>query len=299
MKIPAFPIFQGVELLSKDVIDDFLSRHPLEASEYTFTNMFAFRTTYNFRISRMEDNLILLRDSEPVSIFCPIGGSMIPEALHELFDYLRKRNEDPCLERVPESFIRSNVKEVDDFIFEEERDQFDYVYNVKELIELKGNRFHDKKNHVNNFRKHYAYSYQSLTPDLIGECLAFEDYWCRIKECGKVPGLHKERCAILEMLNNFGSLHIRGGIIRIDNRVAALALGEKMLQDTFVIHVEKANPDIPGLYQVINQEFLMHEARDCTFVNREQDLGIPGMRKAKLSYNPVKFIMKYRVKIRS
>jgi hypothetical protein len=127
-----------------------------------------------------------------------------------------------------------------------------------------------------------------------------------MKDCGKYPGLEKERCAILEMLNNFDSLSVKGGVIRVGGKIAALTLGEKMMQDMFLIHVEKANTDIQGLYQVINQEFLMREAGDCMreagdcrFVNREQDMGVTGLRNAKMSYNPVKFIKKYRVYIPS
>ena len=103
---------------------------------------------------------------------------------------------------------------------------------------------------------------------------------------------------ILEMLKNFDLLNIKGGIIRIDGKIAALTLGEKLLRDTFVVHIEKAHTKIPGLYQAINQEFLMHEARDCRFVNREQDLGIQGLRASKMSYNPVGFVKKYKVRKR-
>jgi hypothetical protein len=177
----------------------------------------------------------------------------------------------------------------------EDRDNFDYLYNAQELIELKGRKYHDKKNHVNRFRADHEYEYFALTPDRIEECIEFEHYWCEVRDCGKYPGLEKERCAILELLNNFESLDMKGGIIKTGGKVAALTLGEKLLSDTFVIHIEKAHSHIPGLYQVINQEFLLHEAGDCRYVNREQDLGIQGMRKAKMSYNPSGFVRKYKV----
>jgi hypothetical protein len=182
------------------------------------------------------------------------------------------------------------------YIAEEERDHFDYVYGVRELIELKGRKFHDKKNNVNKFRNNYSYEYLPLNPGLINKCIRFEDYWCETRECEKHPGLKREKCAILAMLKNFGQLDLKGGVIVIDNKVAALTLGEQFLEDTFVIHVEKANSYIHGLYQAINQEFLMHEAAECRYVNREQDLGIEGLRAAKMSYKPVRFIRKYRVK---
>lgn len=296
MTVPVFPEFQDIDLSMKNSVEECLSGYPLEASEYTFTNLFAFRDAYNFRLSLLNNNLLILRDAEPFSMFCPVGGDDIPDVLHESLTYLKEKTGTPCLERIPESFVNNYLSDSRMFSVEEERDHFDYIYDVRDLTELTGRKFHDKKNKVNKFRSTYAYEYLSLTPELIGECLEFEDYWCETRECWRYYGLHKERCAILEMLNNFEALNITGGIVKIEGKIAALTLGEKYLPDYMVIHIEKAHSDIPGLYQVINQEFLMHEADDCQFVNREQDLGIAGLRKSKLSYNPVSFIRKYKVR---
>jgi len=296
MRIDKFPKFSEIDLSHQSQVTDLLNKYPLEASEYTFTNLFAFKGTYNFKISILDENLIILKDMDPVSLFCPVGNIKSPNMLKTLFDWLNERTDEAFMERVPESFVSAYIKDHKDFIIEEERDHFDYLYNVKELLELKGRKYHDKRNKVNKFRTLYDYEYLSLTPDLIDECLDFEDDWCEVKECEKYFGLEKERDAILQMLLNFDDLNIKGGAIRINSRIEALTLGEKMLDDTFVIHVEKANTDIPGLYQVINQEFLVHDAQDCTYVNREQDLGIPGLRNSKTSYNPVRFIKKYRIK---
>jgi hypothetical protein len=293
--LPQFPEFKDVGLSLRTVFNEFLSRHPLEASEYNFTNIFAFRKAYNFKLSVLHGNLITLRDAEPVSVFCPIGNSQMMNTLKEIFDYLGTRTKTPYLERVPESFVDAFLKSSKKFTLGEDRDHFDYVYLVKELSQLRGNKFHDKKNKINKFKSIYQYKYQTLTPDLIEECIAFEHDWCEERDCGKYPGLEKERCAILEMLNNFNSLGIRGGIIRAGSRIVALTLGEKFLNDTMVIHVEKANAEMPGLYQVINQEFLRHEAGDCVYVNREQDLGIEGLRQSKMSYNPLRFVKKYKI----
>jgi len=298
MTIPQFPEFKAIDLSFRDAINTIVSKNPLEASEYTFTNMFAFRDTYNFKISLLKDNLIILKDKEPVSVFCPVGGHNIPEALDLIFDSLKQSGREPYMERVPESFVREHMEGNERYITEEMRDQFDYVYEVDTLIELKGRKYHDKKNKVNTFRNTYDYEYLTMTPALIIECLEFEDYWCEVKECEKYLGLKTERCAVLSMLNNFEALSLKGGAIKINNKIAALTLGEQYLPDTMVIHVEKANPDIPGLYQIINQEFLMHEAGDCTYVNREQDLGIEGLRRAKMSYHPIKFNRKFTVRKR-
>jgi hypothetical protein len=296
--LPQFPEFKDVDLSSQEVFNRFLSETPLEASEYNFTNIFAFRKAYSFKVSLLYDNLIILRNSEPVSVFCPIGNSRIPEVFEQLFSYLRTRTKNLYLERVPESFVKKYLKSTKHLIIQEERDHFDYVYLVKELAQLRGNKFHDKKNKINKFKSICQYQYQTLTPDLIEECIEFEDDWCEKRDCGKYPGLEREQCAILEMLNNFSALNIIGGIIRVDNRIVALTLGEKFLKDTMVIHIEKANADISGLYQVINQEFLKHETGGCIYVNREQDLGVDGLRQSKMSYNPLRFVKKYKIKCR-
>jgi hypothetical protein len=295
MTVPEFPGFRDVDLSFKTVVREMLLQHPLEASEYTFTNIFAFRLAYEFQLSRLMDNLIIKRNRDRVSFFSPVGNSRMPETMKELFGYLGTLSDHARIERVPESFVKEYLAESRDFVAHENRDNFDYLYDVRALIELKGRRFHDKKNHVNRFRAEHEYEYLALTPDLIEECIEFEHYWCEVRDCGKYPGLEKERCAILELLNNFESLDVKGGIIKTGGKIAALTVGEKLLPDTLVIHIEKAHPHIPGLYQVINQEFLMHEAGDCRYVNREQDLGIQGMRNAKMSYNPSGFVRKYTV----
>jgi hypothetical protein len=299
MVIPEFPDFREIDMSCQEDINAFLVRFPLDASEYTFTNIFAYRFTYNFKLSVLKNNLILLQDTEPVSAFCPVGTSQMEEVLEEVLHFLKGKTDEPYLERVPESFIQTYINDRGRFVAQEERDHFDYVHDVKELIELRGNKFHDKRNKVNRLRNLHEYEYITVTPDLIDECLEFEDFWCEVRECEKYYGLDKERCAILQMMYNFDSLNMTGGVIRIDGKIAALTLGERFLDDTIVIHVEKANADIPGLYQVINQEFLRHEAEGCLYVNREQDLGIDGLRKAKMSYNPVRFIKKYKVMIKN
>jgi hypothetical protein len=296
MKIPDFPRFTEIDMSLMSDVKCFLKVGCLDASEYTFTNIFAFRSAYDFRLSVLEKNLIIISKEKPVSMFCPVGRNGVEEVMYEVFDYMRSYSDHPVMERVPEGFVNEYINNSSRFVADADRDNFDYIYNVKELIELKGRRFHDKKNKVNKFRNTYNYEYLSLTPDIVQECLEFEDHWCEVKECGKYPGLKKEKCAILEMLNNFESLKLKGGAIRIGGKIVALTIGERYLSDTFVIHVEKAQQAIDGLYQVINQEFLVNEASDCMFVNREQDLGLQNLRNTKMSYNPARYVEKYKVR---
>lgn len=292
MAIPLFPEFKTIDLTMRDEVNHLLKVYPLEASEYTFTNIFAFTAAYDFKVSMLGSSLIILKGRAPASFFCPVGDAPDIDAL---FDYLKNLGSKPCIERVPESFVKKYIEGNEKYSAIEKRDHFDYIHDIKELIDLSGRRFHDKKNKVNKFRKEYKYEYIPMTAELVEECIKFEDYWCEERDCEKDEGLSKERCAILIMLKNFDALGLIGGVVRLDNKIAALTLAEAYLPDTLVIHVEKANPDIPGLYQIINQEFLTREGAGYAFVNREQDLGVKGMRNAKMSYNPVRFVKKYRV----
>jgi hypothetical protein len=184
---------------------------------------------------------------------------------------------------------------VEPFVAQLDRDQSDYVYLSRDLIELAGRDLHAKKNHVNRFKRTYRHEYRRLSADLSGACLAMETAWCDLRHCWETRSLASEEVAIHEALHHFGELSYLGGVILVEGKVEAFALGEALNPDTFVCHVEKANPDVDGLYAAINQMFCEAEAARFTYVNREQDLGVPGLRKAKESYQPHHLEHKYRV----
>jgi len=124
------------------------------------------------------------------------------------------------------------------------------------------------------------------------------DEWCLLKDCQHKDGLAKEREAIKHMLENFEYLNIRSGIIEVDSKIIAVSLGEALNSETFVVHIEKANSNFTGIYQTINQMFCNNEAAGYKYINREQDLGVPGLRKAKESYHPYKMVKKYTLTLK-
>jgi hypothetical protein len=199
------------------------------------------------------------------------------------------------LERVPERLVKEEGLGEAPFVAQLDRDQSDYVYLSRDLIELSGREFHAKKNHVNRFKRTYRHEYRRLSADLVEACLGLEVAWCDLRHCWETPTLASEEVAIHEALHHFGELSYLGGIILLEGKVEAFALGEALNPDTFVCHVEKANPDVDGLYAAVNQMFCEAEAARFTYVNREQDLGVPGLRKAKESYQPHHLEHKYRV----
>ncbi len=290
-----FSEFKSIELKDKEIFDRYFHEFPPEISELTFTNLFCWQGVHNFKFCKLQGQLLIGSFKEDkVCFFYPIGKSGKRLLMKEIFQESRLPVE---FFRLPER-LRELLKFDGDFKIEEERDNFDYVYLSSELISLKGSKFDAKRNFIKRFRDNFAYAYYDITPDLIKRCLEFEGVWCSDKDCENIPGLKKERCAILNMLNNFSFLKIKGGAIEVRRRIVAITLGEKLNGETLVIHAEKASSDYPGAYQVINQEFCKREARDFKYVNREQDLGLPGLRKAKLSYQPFLLLKKFTVSLR-
>jgi len=180
-----------------------------------------------------------------------------------------------------------------------ERDNFDYVYLSKDLIELQGRKFHTKKNHVNSFRKKYSnYQYVPMTAGMTDQCIAFMVEWCKERGCVKGDSIDCERKAILEAMNNFTVLGFQGAAIFIDDKMVAFTYGEMSNDDTAVIHVEKGLLEYKSVYGVINQEFCAQNWQHIKYINREEDMGIEGLRKAKESYHPIKMVEKYIVTVK-
>jgi len=163
------------------------------------------------------------------------------------------------------------------------------------LIELKGRKYHRKRNHIKQFQEKYSFQYIPLAPEWIPQCLQLQTEWCDLRDCEASPGLLNESLAIKEAFTHFEELGVKGGAILINGKVEAFTLGDPLNPETIVIHIEKANPAYEGLYPTINQAFLEHQGSGYTYVNREQDLGEEGLRKAKESYFPHHLVNKYTI----
>ena len=184
------------------------------------------------------------------------------------------------------------------FEFTPERENFDYIYDAQSLRTLAGRKLHSKRNHLNYFLNNTNYTYEVLTKDNLAEAKDFLEEWCQQKACDKQKKLDDmlvcEREAIGEIFEVFDELDCVGALIRIDGKVKAFTLGEMLNKNTAVIHVEKADHEVRGLYPAINQLFLNNNFPEATLVNREEDTGDEGLRKAKLSYYPEELLTKYK-----
>ena len=171
-------------------------------------------------------------------------------------------------------------------IFEEHRDYFDYVYLSSDLAELSGSTYSKIRNRLNKFKRNYNYSTEQISEENMDEVMRFLDRWCLWRDCGSDPLLENERKAILYSMSHFFDLDLSGLIICIDDEIEAIVVYEEMNPGTAIVHYEKGSPDFDGIYKAINQETAKILQKDFKFINRESDMGIPGLRKAKISYRP-------------
>jgi len=294
--VPEFPQLKDLTLKDKPLCDQLFTQFPPQISEFTFTNLFIWRHAYQIKISRLQNFLCLLSEQGESSFFFPpIGEGDVIECYQSLLQYLGRKVTLPKIVRVPEAGVAQIDWKTSGMKAELDRNQCDYVYLTQDLIELKGRKYHRKRNHIKQFQEKYSYQYIPLTPEWISQCLQLEAEWCDLRHCEASPGLLNESFAIKEAFTHFGELGVKGGAILINGKVEAFTMGDPLNPETVVIHIEKANPAYEGLYPTINQAFLEHQWSGYTYVNREQDLGEEGLRKAKESYFPHHLVNKYTI----
>jgi uncharacterized protein len=300
--IPTFPEFKSIEIGDKDYIKNRMWDYQPETSELNFTNLFIWRKHYGFQWSVYGDWLLVIgaNSGNGVAALPPIGPPSRVDVTRTLLQWIKEKGgaTEPRIDRSDQRLV-SELEPVGDFEFEPARDHFDYVYRTKDLIELSGKNYRAKRNHLNYLFRTYRITYEPMEESSIEACLAIADAWCEARRCKEDLNLVSEWGATREALIHFKALGMDGGVIILNGKIEAFTLGEFLNTDTAVVHIEKANMDIRGLYAVVNQQFCEKRWGDIPSINREQDLGEPGLRKAKLSYNPHRLVDKFRITLRA
>jgi hypothetical protein len=294
VQLPEFPGFRKLESSDKPLLDSLLRQMQPQVSELTFTNLFVWNDSEPVQVSRLGEAVFLqrkrLRDAKTF-LLPPLGGQTLTTVLKTLRAVNAEDYEVPPLYGVTAEQARQLIME--GVKIEPDRDDWDYVYLTSDLADLPGDKYHPKRNFIARCLSKYKCQYASIGPSEINDCLQLQTEWCNLRNCRMVPGLEAENTAIKTAFDHYEYLSLIGGVIHVNDKLEAFTLAEALNNDTAVIHFEKANPGIEGLYQVINQWFCQKALRNFRFVNREQDLGIPGLRKAKQSYHPHHMIEKY------
>jgi NAD(P)-dependent dehydrogenase (short-subunit alcohol dehydrogenase family) len=290
-QLPEFPNSRNLQLSNKPLLDSLFREMQPPISELTFTNLFVWNRSEPVGLSRFDEAVLLqrkrLRDGRTF-MMPPLGRQILAVLIEKLKGLNARDCEVPPVYGVtPEQLRLLDKKGVS---VEMDRDDWDYVYLTSDLTDLPGDRFHPKRNFIARCLSKHKCEYRSIGASEIDDCLRLQTEWCNLRYCGMVPSLEAENVAIKTVLDNYEPLRVSGGCVYVDGKLEAFTLAEALNDDTAVVHFEKANPRIEGLYQLINQWFCQKAIRDFKFVNREQDLGVPGLRKAKQSYHPTAWL---------
>lgn len=293
--------FKPLTIEHKDTFDAFFREDPPRISELTFTNLFIWRHKYRPVWCRWQDCLLVLFEPEGQAPFGlqPIGSGDKAKTLGALEDSLisLSSNAVNLVQRADEVFVERFIDPArHTALFD--RDNSDYVYRTTDLIDLPGRRYHRKKNHLNRFLKTFAFEYRPMDMEVVECFLDMQETWCQMRQCSEHPDLLSEDYAVYQALTHFEELGYTGAGIQIEGRIEAFTLGEMLNPETAVVHIEKANPEIPGLYAAINQMFCQRAWAGVPFINREQDMGIESLRSAKESYSPDHLIKKYSIRLK-
>ncbi len=285
--------FKTVEISDKKWIENILKKTKNPSLEYNFTTLFIWQEIYNTKV-REYKNCLLVRFGKERNVFLfPAGTENIKDAV----DFILKENKDGyiCIGGIVEeqkAFLEKNYPGM--FEYTEDRDMSDYIYTTESLTTLKGKKLSSKRNHINRFIENYPqWSYEEISENNIGEVKDMHEEWCRLmKESGK-NGLEEEGMAVRKALKYYKELELHGGAIRADGNIIAFELGDELNEQTFIVHIEKAFAHIQGAYPMINKQFVIHNCQNYKYIDREEDAGDEGLRKAKLSYNPSIILKKY------
>jgi len=288
MNLPRFPEFKPVELEDKPVFETLISRHPAEACEVNFGNIFLWRYFERPKFTFIHDNLCIMcaPPSEPAYFLQPIGGNRIEETVRTCLSFA------PRFSRVPEEF---NLKFGRGFRCELDRDNFDYVYRAEDLIYLRGKKYDGKRNRIRKFEKNHHFRYLKLLSGHVESCHRLLGEWIRVKTAtdGFITRVWKQ--VIEEAFRHYADVGLTGGAIEVEGEICAFSIGAPFSPDTALVHIEIAHPAYDGLSQLMNREFSRNSWSGFQFINREQDNGIPGLRRAKTSYHPHHMVKKYNI----
>lgn len=291
--------FKDFTIEDKELFDKYLLPYRFETSTYTFTTLLVWRKACEIQYTIYKDAMILKRMGHDgtTTFMQPLGYRKedLRDIIGELQTYKAEHHMDYLLKDVEEPFA-DELREVfgEEFTIEEDRDNFDYVYDRDRLVSLSGKILHKKKNHYNYFVKNNEYRDFRITEDNIELIVEAAKSWCKRHSC-KGYLLYELR-SIIELLHNLDRLNLIGMAVSVNDRIVAFTIGERVSDDTAIIHVEKADSEVRGAYNYVNRTFAEKHLEGIKWVNREEDMGIEGLRHAKMSYEPARFAKKYMIK---
>lgn len=293
--------YREIELSDRHWMREMLRQSGFPGSEYCFTNQFLWGGISSMRIAEVEDMLCTIypaKNGRRIHDF-PVGSGDPAKAIKALAEDDAMHGGQTVIRGILDE-KKSWMEEAFPgfFEFEESRKEWDYLYPVEKLLKLSGQKYHGKRNHIARFQAGGDWSYEAMKPENIAECRAMYEDWLAQNRERMDASLEQEKHVVEGSFRWYKELELQGGVLRQQGRVVAFCIGEPLTEDTYIVHVEKAYSQIPGAYPMINRQFVQHSMEGFTYVNREDDLGLEGLRRAKLSYHPDPLLKKYTAGMR-
>lgn len=295
--------FQTPVPADKNWVDARLASGNYRGCEYSFTNLFAWAPAYEQKIAEVDGFLTArLRGNLGCGYLWPAGNGDLDKVLTDLEADAKERGKPfrlVCL-------TQRQVEELEalrpgQFAFAADRDGFDYLYEIDKLADLGGRKLHSKRNHCKHFEEaNPTWTYEEMTSAALTECIEMDAEWDRRSReregTEEAQDMTNEKKALLLAARHFEELKLEGGIIRVYGEVVAFSMGDLLSPDTFDVHFEKAYSELQGAFAMINREFARRVRQrhpEVRYLNREDDMGVEGLRKAKESYYPDLMVEKH------
>lgn len=298
-----------ITIENRPLLEEYLNGFEYRTSGLSYSSLYMWREINEFSWDMIGDYMCMCGVSHlelEEGIILPFmlppltkTGSYDKESLRETImkakEHFDKKGEPFSLRLVPAHVVEIIKEAVPELTWVEDRPNYDYIYLTQNLVDLKGKGLHSKKNHLNYFKKTFEYEYVPLTSQMADEAMAFIEAFNRRKEIPptEMELLKMEEEAMKDVFANLEKVGYIAGAILIDGNIEAVVVGGKLGSETIVEHVEKANTNFRGSYQAINNEFCKQVVSWAKYINREEDMDIPNLRKAKLSYKPAILLEKY------
>ena len=293
--------FQPVRLEDREWALPLLRKGNMRGCQYSFANIFAWGEIYHQRLARQGNYILIESGTDERFYLYPCGEGDLKAAFEAIF-------QDSCAQGKPPCFwgITQEQKEEMErlfpgkFAFEPHDHTWDYLYNIEKLATLAGKKLHGKRNHINRFlAQNQDWRFEPLNPENILECREMNRLWRKANDEKDDENMELESMALRRVFDHYEELEMEGGLLRVNGQVVAFTMGSRVSDDTFDVQFEKALTQVEGAYPMINREFaryIQEKYPDIVYLNREEDMGEEGLRKAKQSYYPDIWLEKYEAR---
>lgn len=281
--------FKEPQLSDRVWVNEILNNNNVLNCDAPFGTTFIWQDEYGTKICHYKDFYLIAYTYDEGWIYFdyPIGNGDVKDVLDFMISYAIDNGLKYSIVASGEeqANILRQLLPPDRYRESESRDNAEYIYLSQKLAELPGRKFHSKRNHIARFKKNYSYTTEILCKENFKDALSVNMQWCLEHGGHKGSGQSSENCAMIKALKNFYDLGFSGMILKVDGKPVAMTVGEEINKNCYVVHFEKAISGVDGAYTAINN-FFASTLTDYMYINREEDMGIEGLRKAKLSYKP-------------